>query len=103
MATLLPSYPHCSPYAGKERRPYEGEQSAFLQGTDTALHTFNRPAHRLFTHASAPKEQEKMGTNTNTHTNMPPLNWSCTPGGQRAGWQEIRAEVSQGWKEGQPK
>lgn len=40
----------------------------------TTLRIF-MPAHRLFTHASAPTHCKVR--DTHTHTNMLPLNWSC--------------------------
>lgn len=106
--------PHCGPYAGKERQLYGGEQTwAFSAGnrhlqSNTTLRSF-MPAHRLFTHASALAPLQSNGSkhsHTHTHTDTQIFSLSIGPATkktQKAGWQEIRAEVREGWKEVQPK
>ena len=79
-------------------------ENRYLQSY-TALRSF-MPAHRLFTHASAKThcKVRETDTYTDTHTYTKSLSKGhATRKTRRAGWQEIRAEVSDGLKETQPK
>lgn len=86
----------------KERQLYVGEQSRAFCGEQTRTvlhnHTLFHDAHRLFTHASAPTHCKVRETHTNPAQLGPDARKT-----RRPGWQEIRAEVSEGWREVQPK